>query len=220
MSKKRVTRKPRLIVRPLRIDDLADIQALHSLVYPDLQPWSRDNLKNHIERFPEGQIGVELDGRIVATSSSLIIDSAKLDDTHKFSDVCQHGYIHAHDPEGDVLYGIDIAVDRQIAAPQAVVRLDQPQVMGIVNATPDSFSDGGLYLKPEKAIEQGFRLAEEGADILDIGGESTRPGSDAVDEEEEFERVVPVIVVASGEVIAFSGKLRWPSRSIFSIDDG
>jgi len=67
-------------------------------------------------------------------------------------------------------------------------------IMGIVNVTPDSFSDGGLYLDREKAVEQAERLLEEGADILDIGGESTRPGAHlAVPAEEELSRVLPVV---------------------------
>lgn len=65
--------------------------------------------------------------------------------------------------------------------------------MGIVNVTPDSFSDGGRFLAASSAIEQGRRLAAEGADILDIGGESTRPGADEVPVEAELERVIPVI---------------------------
>ncbi|MCU0842183.1 MAG: dihydropteroate synthase [Thiobacillaceae bacterium] len=71
--------------------------------------------------------------------------------------------------------------------------LDRPLVMGIVNVTPDSFSDGGRYLSTPAAIEHGLRLAGEGADILDIGGESTRPGAQAVPLDEELERVIPVI---------------------------
>ena len=66
-------------------------------------------------------------------------------------------------------------------------------VMGIVNVTPDSFSDGGQFLDPAEAIEHGLRLAEEGADILDVGGESTRPGADPVSEGGEAERVLPVV---------------------------
>jgi dihydropteroate synthase len=65
--------------------------------------------------------------------------------------------------------------------------------MGALNITPDSFSDGGRFLERAKAVEEGRRLAEEGADILDIGGESTRPGAKPVPEEEETGRVVPVI---------------------------
>src|SRR5918999_4972479 len=66
-------------------------------------------------------------------------------------------------------------------------------VMGIVNVTPDSFSDGGMFGDADAAVKHGLRLLEEGADALDVGGESTRPGSDPVSEEEERERVVPVI---------------------------
>jgi dihydropteroate synthase len=71
--------------------------------------------------------------------------------------------------------------------------LDQPLVMGIVNVTPDSFSDGGRYFSTERAVEHGLRLKAEGAQILDIGGESTRPGSAPVSVEQELDRVLPVI---------------------------
>src|SRR5699024_1935618 len=66
-------------------------------------------------------------------------------------------------------------------------------IMGILNVTPDSFSDGGHYTTVEKAVEQAKRMEEEGADIIDIGGESTRPNHDPVSLEEELERVLPVI---------------------------
>lgn len=65
--------------------------------------------------------------------------------------------------------------------------------MGILNATPDSFSDGGLYLDPEKALDHALQMQEEGADLIDVGGESTRPGSDPVSVEEELRRVLPVL---------------------------
>ena len=70
--------------------------------------------------------------------------------------------------------------------------------MGIVNVTPDSFSDGGRYLDPEAAIRHGLQLAAEGADVLDVGGESTRPGAAEVGAEEEIARVVPVVQALSG----------------------
>lgn len=71
--------------------------------------------------------------------------------------------------------------------------LDRPRIMGIVNVTPDSFSDGGEHATTDAAVAHALRLAEEGADILDIGGESTRPGADDVSLEEELRRVMPVI---------------------------
>lgn len=71
--------------------------------------------------------------------------------------------------------------------------LSKPRVMGIVNVTPDSFSDGGKFNTTEKAIEHALQLVEEGAEILDIGGESTRPGATPVPLDEELKRVIPVI---------------------------
>lgn len=71
--------------------------------------------------------------------------------------------------------------------------LSRPNVMGIVNVTPDSFSDGGKYSSVDSAVEHALRLIGEGADILDIGGESTRPGAEPVSLEEELRRVIPVI---------------------------
>ena len=71
--------------------------------------------------------------------------------------------------------------------------LSVPQVMGVLNVTPDSFSDGGDYFPPDAAVEHALRLVEEGAAIIDIGGESTRPGASPVPLEEELRRVIPVI---------------------------
>jgi dihydropteroate synthase len=84
------------------------------------------------------------------------------------------------------------------------VRLDQPQVMGIVNATPDSFSDGGQFEDSAAAVEAGMRMAEAGAAIIDIGGESTRPGAQPVWEGDEIERVVPVVrgLAAAGTAVS------------------
>jgi dihydropteroate synthase len=76
---------------------------------------------------------------------------------------------------------------------QRILTFDRPLVMGIVNVTPDSFSDGGQHPTPDLAIAHALRLLDEGADILDIGGESTRPGSQPVSLAEELSRVVPVV---------------------------
>ncbi|HEY3868867.1 MAG TPA: dihydropteroate synthase [Actinocrinis sp.] len=77
--------------------------------------------------------------------------------------------------------------------------LDRCAVMGVVNVTPDSFSDGGKYLEPAAAIGHGLELLGAGVDYLDIGGESTRPGAVRVTEEEELRRVLPVISALAGE---------------------
>ena len=81
----------------------------------------------------------------------------------------------------------------QINCAGRILRLDRPQVMGIVNVTPDSFSDGGAHDTADAAVAHALKLVEEGADLLDVGGESTRPGADEVPLEEELRRVVPVI---------------------------
>ncbi len=88
------------------------------------------------------------------------------------------------------------------STPRTSVSASPTLVMGVINVTPDSFSDGGRFLRPEDAIRQAIRLAEEGADILDIGGESSRPGSDPVSEQEELDRVAPVVEAVRGAVDA------------------
>ena len=85
--------------------------------------------------------------------------------------------------------------------------LSRPVVMGVLNVTPDSFSDGGRFFSVGAALEQGLRLAEEGAALIDVGGESTRPGSEPVDVAEELRRVIPVIE-----------RLRAASTAVISVD--
>jgi dihydropteroate synthase len=90
---------------------------------------------------------------------------------------------------------------KRVTAPRppfAGFAFTRPLIMGIVNVTPDSFSDGGLYDTTEGAIVHAAELAKEGADIVDVGGESTRPGSDAVEEGEELSRVIPVLEGLAG----------------------
>lgn len=77
--------------------------------------------------------------------------------------------------------------------------LARPLVMGILNVTPDSFSDGGRHMTPDAAVEAALEMVDDGADIIDIGGESTRPGSDYVGEEEEIRRVLPVVKTLAEE---------------------
>ena len=74
-----------------------------------------------------------------------------------------------------------------------VLGLERPIVMGVLNVTPDSFSDGGRFVQLDAAVERGLQMAEEGAAIIDVGGESTRPGAQPVDLHEELRRVIPVI---------------------------
>lgn len=79
---------------------------------------------------------------------------------------------------------------------------ERTYIMGILNVTPDSFSDGGKYFTPQKAVEHAMEMQEQGADILDIGGQSTRPGHVAIPWEEEWERIAPVLDALQGKVQA------------------
>ena len=83
-------------------------------------------------------------------------------------------------------------------------RVDRTLVMGVVNVTPDSFSDGGLWLDPDAAVAHGRHLVADGADVVDVGGESTRPGAERVDEATELERVVPIVRALAGDGVAVS----------------
>lgn len=101
----------------------------------------------------------------------------------------------------------------RIAAPRAPiagVSMDSPRIMGIVNVTPDSFSDGGDHFEAEAAIEHARKLAAEGADFVDIGAESTRPGSSPVAENEELRRLLPVLKGLAGLTVPLSADTRKP----------
>jgi dihydropteroate synthase len=82
------------------------------------------------------------------------------------------------------------------------LRFERPSVMGVINVTPDSFSDGGVHLRPEAAVSAGRAMLDEGAAILDVGGESTRPGSSGVSLAEELERVLPVLAGLEGAPVS------------------
>ncbi|OHB29383.1 MAG: dihydropteroate synthase [Desulfuromonadaceae bacterium GWC2_58_13] len=101
------------------------------------------------------------------------------------------------------LRGLLARLDRlpaYLAGRSCRLSLDRPRIMGILNVTPDSFSDGGCYFSLQAALEKGLELAREGADIIDVGGESTRPGALPVSTQEEIDRVAPVIEALSAEV--------------------
>jgi dihydropteroate synthase len=88
--------------------------------------------------------------------------------------------------------------------PENLRKLDRTLVMGVLNVTPDSFSDGGRFSNTQIAISHALQMIEDGADIIDIGGESTRPGSDRISVQEELDRVLPVISALAGTGVAIS----------------
>jgi len=97
---------------------------------------------------------------------------------------------------------VNIAKDLFIlkTSKREIVLGDRTHIMGILNVTPDSFSDGGMFNSPEDAVKYGVKMVEEGADVIDIGGESSRPGAEPVTVEEEIARVIPVIKELAGRV--------------------
>lgn len=100
------------------------------------------------------------------------------------------------------------------------IDLSTPKIMGVVNVTPDSFSDGGKFYSTDKAIEHGIQLAKDGADILDVGGESTRPGAEDVSVLSELERVIPVIEELSLRGLTVSVDTSKPEVMIAAADAG
>lgn len=96
----------------------------------------------------------------------------------------------------------------------------KPLIMGVVNVTPDSFSDGGEFLSVDSALQQARKLVDEGADIIDIGGESTRPGSQSVDAEEELRRISPLLDALVTEAIPISVDTSKPEVMQYAIKAG
>src|SRR5713101_4227779 len=97
-------------------------------------------------------------------------------------------------------------------------RFARPAVMGVVNVTPDSFSDGGAHLQPAAAAAAGWRMLDEGAAIVDVGGESTRPGAEGVSVEEELRRVVPVLESLHGAPISIDTAKAEVARRALDLD--
>ena len=160
---------------------------------------------------PAGLVAGALAGRLVAEKTALWLAGGPLAFTGAMliegePGATQSRYLQASALAGATDPALAALVERA-AAPRgefAGLSLDRPLLMGIVNVTPDSFSDGGLFASAEDAVVQARRLIEDGADILDIGGESTRPGSDEVPLAVERERVLPVLTAMAGGPVPLS----------------
>jgi predicted amidohydrolase/ribosomal protein S18 acetylase RimI-like enzyme len=101
----------RLIVRPLTLADYDQVEALQGRCFPNMRPWSREQFVSHLRLFPEGQIGIEYGGVLVASSSSLLLDFGMYDGLHTWANVTDHGMIRNHNPHGTTLYGMEVMVD-------------------------------------------------------------------------------------------------------------
>src|SRR6516165_11089064 len=99
-----------LAVRPLQLSDWEHVVALQKLCFPGMEPWSKEQFGSQLKIFPEGQIGVEYQGKLVASSGSLILDFELYKDWHSHEEISDSGYIRNHKPDGTTLYGIEIMV--------------------------------------------------------------------------------------------------------------
>ena len=111
-------------------------------------------------------------------------------------------------------------MNRTLHAGRFTLKLDRPLIMGVVNITPDSFSDGGRFHDASEALSGAQRLIEEGADILDIGGESSRPGAEAVGADEELRRILPVITALRDAPVPVSVDTAKPEVMRAALDAG
>ncbi len=99
-----------MIVRQMEMSDIPEIIAMQEACFPGMDPWETEHLKSHLTVFPEGQFVAELDGQIIGSCSSLIVNFAEYDDRHTWDDISDNGYITNHNPEGYNLYGIEVMV--------------------------------------------------------------------------------------------------------------
>jgi predicted amidohydrolase/ribosomal protein S18 acetylase RimI-like enzyme len=117
------TFEKKIVVRPITRDDYDQIVALQLKCFPGMKPWTVEQMESQLSIFPEGQICVEYHGKIVASSSSLILDFALYGEHHNWRDVADAGYIRNHNPEGNTLYGIEIMVDPEYRGMKLARRL-------------------------------------------------------------------------------------------------
>ena len=100
-----------VVVRQICMDDYEQITRIQERCFPGMKPWSREQIESQLSVFPEGQICIEYGGRLIASSSSLILDFALYSNWHNWKEVADGGFIRNHNPEGNTLYGIEIMVD-------------------------------------------------------------------------------------------------------------
>jgi ribosomal protein S18 acetylase RimI-like enzyme len=99
-----------MVIRQMKFEDIKRLLSMQELCFPGMEPWEESHLKSHLEMFPEGQLVAELDGEIIGSCSSLIINFDEYDDRHTWDDVTDEGYITNHNPDGYNMYGIEVMV--------------------------------------------------------------------------------------------------------------
>src|SRR5689334_11602573 len=142
------------------------------------------------KRKPADSTGIVALRRCVAREAAVRIRALRAVSTRSLRALGQDLLVR---PGQDVFVKHDNESAPVLACGRHRLALDRPRVMGILNVTPDSFSDGGRFLSPARAIERAWAMRDQGVDVIDIGGESTRPGALPVSEGEEIDRVLPVL---------------------------
>jgi predicted amidohydrolase/ribosomal protein S18 acetylase RimI-like enzyme len=112
-----------VILRQLQLEDFDALVAMQTKCFPGMQTWKREQIESQIRHFPEGQLCIEIDGKLAASSSSLIVDFSQYSDWHNWKVIADGGYIRNHDPSGDTLYGIEIMVDPEFRGLKLARRL-------------------------------------------------------------------------------------------------
>src|SRR5512135_3784692 len=112
-----------IIIRQMRPEDYDQIVQLQLKCFPGMKPWQKEQIESQLSIFPEGQICIEYEGRIVASSSSLILNFALYNEWHNWKEITDGGFIRNHDPEGNTLYGIEIMVDPEFRKMRLARRL-------------------------------------------------------------------------------------------------
>lgn len=112
-----------IVVRQIRMEDFEKITALQLKCFPGMLPWQKEQIESQLNQFPEGQICIEYQGKIVASSSSLILDFSLYSEWHSWKEIADNGYIRNHNPEGNTLYGIEIMVDPEYRGMKLARRL-------------------------------------------------------------------------------------------------
>ena len=113
----------KITVRPIRRDDYDQLVQIQKRSFPGMKPWAIDQLESQLRIFPEGQICIEYEGKIVASSCSLILDFSMYAEWHNWREIADGGYIRNHDPQGNTLYGIEIMVDPEYRGMRLARRL-------------------------------------------------------------------------------------------------
>ena len=122
-----------MIIRQMKFDDIKKILLIQGTCFPGMEPWKEDHLKSHLSIFPEGQLIAELDGEIIGSCSSLIINFDEYDDRHTWDDVTDEGYITNHNPDGYNMYGVEVMVHpdyRRMKVGQRLIRSEKRTCAG------------------------------------------------------------------------------------------